>query len=410
MSWPPKKPSSRNRVSFTVAPASRRQSAALAALGLPPRKTKNAPTTASTATTASFAVTARGIGDYSRELQPGESRIAAQSETGGGRDVDVRNRAPLPRWHAGAVRRIGGASASSGRAPRGPDLPRRRRDRRRLDRGRALGLAGELGALPRRDADARLRGPGRPRPTWTAAGDDLRDPPGGAGLEDAGEALEPALERLVADREREPDPAGAARAEALARRDRDALLGEKALERDPLRELDPDEERPLAGDRPDHLGHPVAPALVDVATLGDGLLRAGQRRDAGLLDRPEDPDTAVVVEQVDPLDDLRVPDHEPDPPAGHPVGLGHREHLDAYVFRARRRQETARLAPVVDEVAVGEVVHHGRAGLVRVLDGLLKRAVRHRDRAGVARVVQIDGGDVVGQRPRKLGSPSPRRV
>ena len=39
----------------------------------------------------------------------------------------------------------------------------------------------------------------------------------------------PALEHVVGDREREPRPAGAARAEALARRERDALLGEQPL-------------------------------------------------------------------------------------------------------------------------------------------------------------------------------------
>src|SRR5205809_612944 len=105
--------------------------------------------------------------------------------------------------------------------------------------------------------------------------------------------------------------------------------------------------------RPEHPGEAVAAALVGVAPLGDRVLRPGQRRDAGLLDRPEDPDAAVVVEQVDPLDDLRVADHEPDPPAGHAEGLGHREHLDADLLRAGRGEEAARLAPVEDEVAVG---------------------------------------------------------
>src|SRR5438093_1257579 len=156
------------------------------------------------------------------------------------------------------------------------------------------------------------------------------------------------------------------------------------------------------------LGHAVAAALVGVAPLGDGVLRPGQRRDAGLLDRPEDPDAAVVVEQVDPLDDLRVADHEPDPPAGHPVGLGHREHLDPDLLRARGGEEAARLAPVEDEVAVGEVVHDGGSGLVRVLDGLLEGAVGHRDRAGVARVVEVDRGDVLDRRSRKVRSPCAR--
>src|SRR6266480_6445110 len=134
--------------------------------------------------------------------------------------VDVRNRAPVPGRHEGAVRRVGGAGSSLGREPAGgPDLPRRGRHGRRLDRDRALGLSPKLGAISRRDADAWLREPRRPWTARAAAGDDLRDPQGAAGLERARETFEPELERFVADREAEPHPARAARAEALAGRD-----------------------------------------------------------------------------------------------------------------------------------------------------------------------------------------------
>src|SRR5207245_2496974 len=47
------------------------------------------------------------------------------------------------------------------------------------------------------------------------------------------QALEPGLEHLVRDREREPRPAGASRAKALTGRDRDAVL-EQSLRRQPL--------------------------------------------------------------------------------------------------------------------------------------------------------------------------------
>src|SRR5438067_9909287 len=90
------------------------------------------------------------------------------------RYVDVRNRAPVPGRHEGAVRRVGGAGSSLGREPAGgPDLPRRGRHGRRLDRDRALGLSAKLGAISRRDADAWLREPRRPWTAWAAAADDL---------------------------------------------------------------------------------------------------------------------------------------------------------------------------------------------------------------------------------------------
>src|SRR5919197_5905198 len=64
--------------------------------------------------------------------------------------------------------------------------------------------------------------------------------------EGAGETLEPLLQGLVANGEAEPDPARAARAEALSRRDREAVFGEEALRGHPLGELQPDVERALA--------------------------------------------------------------------------------------------------------------------------------------------------------------------
>jgi hypothetical protein len=56
-------------------------------------------------------------------------------------------------------------------------------------------------------------------------------------IERRSEALEPELERLVADCEAEPRVAGAARPEPLARREYDPVLGEQALEGHALRKL-----------------------------------------------------------------------------------------------------------------------------------------------------------------------------
>src|SRR5437763_479413 len=83
---------------------------------------------------------------------------------------------------------------------------------------------------------------------------------------------------------------------------------------DAVRQLDPDVERAFA-DGVHDLEDAVAAALVRRRALGNRLLRAGQRRDRRFLHRAEDPDAAVVVQQVDPLDDLRIAEHEAEPPA-----------------------------------------------------------------------------------------------
>ena len=99
----------------------------------------------------------------------------------------------------------------------------------------------------------------------------------------------------------------------------------------------------------------------------------------------------MVLEQVDPLDDLRVPDDEAEPPPGHPVRLGHREHLDADLLRAVVGEEALRRAAVEDEVAVGEVVDDRRAVPLGPGDRGREDAGRRSDRAGVRREVEVGG-------------------
>ena len=95
----------------------------------------------------------------------------------------------------------------------------------------------------------------------------------------------------------------------------------------------------------------------------------------------------MVLEQVDPLDDLRVADDEAEPPARHPVRLRHREELDPDLLRAGRGEEALRRAPVEDEVAVGEVVDDVGAVVARPPG---EDAFRRDDGAGVRGVVQVE--------------------
>ena len=197
-----------------------------------------------------------------------------------------------------------------------------------------------------------------PSPVRPREGNDDPDLHAAHRRERAVQPLGAELDRLVGDGEREPRPAGAARAEALARRDRDAVLEQQRLGGEPLGQPEPDEERALAHDRlRQRRGDHVAPALVRVDALLDGVLRPFERGDRRGLERREDPDAVVVVQQVDALDDLRVADDETDAPARHAVGLRHRPHLDADVLRAGRREEALRRAAVEDEVDVRGVVH-----------------------------------------------------
>ena len=119
----------------------------------------------------------------------------------------------------------------------------------------------------------------------------------------------------------------AALAEALARRDGDAVLARgarsavSAVRAAGTRRRTCPRER--ASSPSSAATRPVAPALVRRAPLLDRLLRAGQRGDAGLLHRPEDAGEDVVLDHLDPAHELRVAEREAEPPAGHAVALRH---------------------------------------------------------------------------------------
>ena len=128
------------------------------------------------------------------------------------------------------------------------------------------------------------------------------------------------------------------------RRARPRAVFEQPLRREAVGQLPPD-KRALGGDVGENLAYAIAPAPVGLDALGDRVLRPGQCRDPSLLHRREDPDAHVVGEQVEPRHDLRVADDEPEPLAGHPVRLRHREHLDADLLRARLGEELLRRRP-----------------------------------------------------------------
>ena len=176
----------------------------------------------------------------------------------------------------------------------------------------------------------------------------------------------------------------------------------------PFGQPQPDVERALADDRyRKRSGESVPARLIRRDALGDRVLRPFERRDSRRLQRREDPDAAVVVEQVDALDHLRVADDEADPPAGHAVGLRHRPHLDADVLRARRREEALGPAAVEDEVDVRGVVDDGTTRAVGPANRCLERAGRSADRARIRRVVEVErrrrGRRIQVRRPAGVG-------
>ena len=112
----------------------------------------------------------------------------------------------------------------------------------------------------------------------------------------------------------------------------------------------------------------------------------------------------MLLDEVQPRDDLRIADDEAEPPAGHAVALREREHLDADLACAVLGEEALGPAAVEDEVGVGEVVHDRRARLVRELDRLGEDAGRSRDGGRVRGIVEVDRGDAFPRRARPVGA------
>ena len=114
----------------------------------------------------------------------------------------------------------------------------------------------------------------------------------------------------------------------------------------------------------------------------------------------------MILQEVDPFDQLGVADDEAQPPSRHAVALGHAVELDADPTGARLGEEARGSPAVEDQVAVREVMDDGRSGARGVLDGVTERLGRRAHRTGVGRIVEIDGGDAVPRGAVEVGCPS----
>ena len=172
------------------------------------------------------------------------------------------------------------------------------------------------------------------------------------------------------------------------------VLDEQLVGGHARRQAKPEEERSLATglERAERLDDAIASRLVQRPPRGDRLLRASQRGDRGALERHENACADVLLQPRHAGDQLRVPEHEAEPPAGHAEALREGEELDADLARARLREEAPRAAAVEDEVAVGEVVQDGGSRLLRERDRLGEDAVGRGGRDRVRRVVEVDEG------------------
>ena len=137
--------------------------------------------------------------------------------------------------------------------------------------------------------------------------------------------------------------------------------------------------------------------------LGDlgqpALLAVPQGDDRGDLHGLEDPVVVIALDRLEGAQHLAVAGREADPPAGHVVALGHRRELAADALGPLDRQEARRLVAVEADVAVGEVVDHEEAVLLRQRDDLLEEG-RLDDRG--RRVVRVVQDQDLG--PRDTGS------
>ena len=135
--------------------------------------------------------------------------------------------------------------------------------------------------------------------------------------------------------------------------------------------------------------HHVPPSLVGLSLADDGVLAGLKRQDAGDLDRREDAVIVVALDSGKGADHLGVSGAETDPPAGHVVGLGHRDKLHADVLRAAGLEEGRGGVPVKTGPPVGEIVdYHDAAPPGQIHHSLEKLHTINGHRGGIVRVIQ----------------------
>ena len=155
----------------------------------------------------------------------------------------------------------------------------------------------------------------------------------------------------------------------------------------------PDVDRALGridaqADLPQRGHQHVAAALVDRAHLRHRRLVRAQRRRRGLLERLEHAAVDVRLELPVGADEVAVADHRARPPAGHVVGLGEGEDLDADVQRAGGLEERGRPVAVVGDLRVGVVVDDDHVVAAGELDDAREEVVVDHAAGGVVRVVE----------------------
>ncbi|OMP13380.1 hypothetical protein COLO4_01793, partial [Corchorus olitorius] len=121
----------------------------------------------------------------------------------------------------------------------------------------------------------------------------------------------------------------------------------------------------------------VAALAVLLGDVAHALLVAFEGCDGRDLQRSEG---AVVVVALDPrqgADQLRIADHEADPPASHVVALGQGEELHRDILGSRHLHDRRGFPAVVDDVGIGQVVDHQHAILLGQFNHPLEEVQLH---------------------------------
>src|SRR5262249_28218718 len=146
-----------------------------------------------------------------------------------------------------------------------------------------------------------------------------------------------------------------------------------------------------AGKAVKRLDYHLAPLGEGLDHLPRRLLRAGQRRDPGILRRSVDAGMAVDRELGCGADQILGPDAVSQAPNGHRIGLAPAVEEDEAVAYLRIAQEAHMLGPVIDHAAVDFIAHHRDVGeALEPFDEALDLAARHDAARWIGRTIEDD--------------------
>ena len=135
------------------------------------------------------------------------------------------------------------------------------------------------------------------------------------------------------------------------------------------------------------LDHHVAALVIQLAILGDDVLRAVERGAGGRLDRREGAIVEIGFHPAHRRDQLLVADRKADPPAGHRIGLGQGRELDRDILGARHLQDGRRRIAVIIKLGISEVAQHPDLVLLRPGDEPFVEGQVHRLGRRVGRII-----------------------